>query len=50
MTIREVLGGNPLLLQELMVSTPAMTEALAKLLIEKGVITDAEFKRPKSFS
>jgi mannitol/fructose-specific phosphotransferase system IIA component (Ntr-type) len=31
-------------LQELMVSTLAMTDALAKLLIEKGVITDAEFK------
>jgi hypothetical protein len=27
-----------------MVSTLAMTDALAKLLIEKGVITDAEFK------
>lgn len=32
-------------LQELMVSTLAMTNALAKLLIEKGVITDAEFKK-----
>ena len=30
-------------LEELMVSTLAMTDALAKLLIEKGVITDAEF-------
>ena len=28
-----------------MVSTLAMTDALAKLLIEKGVITDAEFKQ-----
>jgi hypothetical protein len=27
-----------------MVSTLAMTDALAKLLIEKGVITDIEFK------
>ena len=27
-----------------MVSTLAMTDALSKLLIEKGVITDAEFK------
>ena len=27
-----------------MVSTLAMTDALAKLLIAKGVITDAEFK------
>ena len=31
--------------QELMVSTLAMIEALAKLLIEKGVITDAEFSQ-----
>jgi hypothetical protein len=31
-------------LEELMVSTLAMTDALAKLLIAKGVITDAEFK------
>ena len=31
-------------LEELMVSTLAMADALAKLLIEKGVITDAEFK------
>ena len=28
-----------------MVSTLAMTDALAKLLIEKGVITDTEFKQ-----
>jgi hypothetical protein len=28
-----------------MVSTLAMTDAVAKLLIEKGVITDAEFKQ-----
>ena len=28
-----------------MVSTLAMTGALAKLLIEKGIITDAEFKQ-----
>ncbi len=32
-------------LQELMVSNLAMTDALAKLMIAKGVITDAEFKR-----
>jgi hypothetical protein len=32
-------------LQELMVSTLAMTDALSKLLIEKGVITDDEFKK-----
>jgi hypothetical protein len=31
-------------LDELMVSTLAMTDALAKLLIAKGVITDEEFK------
>jgi hypothetical protein len=37
--------GKPASLQELMVSTLAMTDALAKLLIEKGVITDAEFKK-----
>jgi hypothetical protein len=32
-------------LEELMVSTLAMTDALAKLLIEKGIITDAEFEQ-----
>ena len=32
-------------LEELMVSTLAMTDALSKLLIEKGVITDDEFKK-----
>jgi hypothetical protein len=37
--------GKPVSLEELMVSTLAMTDALAKLLIEKGVITDAEFKQ-----
>ena len=31
-------------LEELLVSTLAMTDALAKLMIAKGVITDAEFK------
>ncbi len=31
-------------LQELMVSTLAMTDATVKLLIEKGVFTDTEFK------
>ena len=31
-------------LEELMVSTLAMTDALAKLMIAKGLITDAEFK------
>jgi hypothetical protein len=32
-------------LEELMASTLAMNAALTKLLIEKGVITDAEFKQ-----
>jgi hypothetical protein len=40
----ELNKGNPVTLQELMVSTLAMTDPLAKLLIEKGVITNAEFK------
>ena len=31
-------------LEELMVSTLAMTDALEKLLIAKGIITDDEFK------
>ena len=35
--------GKPVSLHELLVL--AMTDALAKLLIEKGVITDAEFKQ-----
>jgi hypothetical protein len=37
--------GKPVSLEELIVSTLAMTDALAKLLIDKGVITDAEFKQ-----
>ena len=37
--------GKSVSLEELMVSTLAMTDALTKLLIEKGVITDAEFKQ-----
>ena len=37
--------GKPVSLEELMVSTLAMTDALPKLLIEKGVITDAEFTK-----
>jgi mannitol/fructose-specific phosphotransferase system IIA component (Ntr-type) len=40
----ELEKGKTVSLEELMVSTLAMTDALAKLLIEKGVITDAEFK------
>jgi hypothetical protein len=35
-------------LTELMVSTLAMTDALSKLLIEKGIITDEEFKKKLS--
>ncbi len=41
----ELEQGKPVSLEELMVSTLAMTDALAKLLIEKGVIMDAEFKQ-----
>jgi hypothetical protein len=41
----ELEQGKPVSLEELMVSTLAMTDALAKLSIEKGVITDAEFKQ-----
>jgi hypothetical protein len=32
-------------LEELMVSTLAMTDAVVKLLIEKGIVTDEEFKK-----
>jgi hypothetical protein len=32
-------------LEELMVSTLAMTDALSKLLIEKGIISESEFKK-----
>jgi endonuclease YncB( thermonuclease family) len=35
-------------LQELIVATLSMTDALSKLLIEKGVITDEEFKQKLS--
>ena len=41
----ELERGKPVSLEELMVSTLAMTDALAKLLIQKGVITEAEFKQ-----
>jgi hypothetical protein len=37
--------GKRVSLEELMVSTLAIADARAKLLIEKGVITDAEFKQ-----
>ena len=43
--MEELNKDKPVSLEELMVSTLAMTDALAKLLIEKGVITDAEFKQ-----
>jgi hypothetical protein len=36
---------TPVSLQELMVSTLAMADAAVKLLIEKGIITEAEFKQ-----
>jgi hypothetical protein len=41
----ELEKGKPVSLEELMVYTLALTDARAKLLIEKGVITDAEFKQ-----
>ena len=41
----ELEKGKPVSLEELVVTTLAMTDALAKLPIEKGVITDAEFKQ-----
>lgn len=41
----ELVQRKPVSLEELMVSTLAMTDALAKLLIEKSVITDAEFRQ-----
>jgi hypothetical protein len=36
--------GGLLTLQELMVTALATADAVGKLLIEKGIITDAEFK------
>ena len=36
---------DPVSLTELIVSTLAMADAVTKLLIEKGVITEAEFKQ-----
>jgi hypothetical protein len=41
----ELENGKLVSLEELMVSTLAMIDALTKLLIEKGVITAAEFKQ-----
>ena len=40
--------GCTVTLQELMVSSLATSDALAKLLIEKGLITEAEFMRKLS--
>jgi hypothetical protein len=34
---------NPITLEELLISSLAQTDALAKLLIEKGLITRGEF-------
>ena len=39
---------KPVSLEELMVSTLAMTDALAKLLIAKGIITGEEFSQQLS--
>lgn len=36
---------KPVSLEELMISTLAMADAVTKLLIEKGIIIDAEFKQ-----
>ena len=41
----ELAKGKPVSLEELMVTTLAMADAVTKLLIEKGVITEAEFKQ-----
>jgi hypothetical protein len=41
----ELEQGKPVSLQELMVSSLATADALAKLLIEKGIITETEFKQ-----
>ena len=41
----ELEKGKPVSLEELMVSTLATTDALAKLLIEKGVISEGEFNK-----
>jgi hypothetical protein len=40
----ELEKGKSVSLEELMLATLAQTDALTKLLIEKGVITDIEFK------
>jgi hypothetical protein len=43
--VAELDKGKPVSLEELMVTTLAMADAVTKLLIEKCVITDAEFKK-----
>jgi hypothetical protein len=43
----ELEKGKPVSLEELMVSTLAMTDALTKLFIEKGLITQAEFSQKR---
>jgi hypothetical protein len=40
----EETNGEKISLEKLIVSTLATTDALAKLLIAKGIITDEEFK------
>ena len=40
----EEINGEKISLEELMVSTLATTDALAKLMIAMGIITDDEFK------
>jgi hypothetical protein len=39
---------TPVTIQELLVSSLASTDALAKLLIEKGIITEQEFSQKVS--
>jgi hypothetical protein len=41
----ELEQGKSVSLEELIVTTLAMADAVTKLLIEKGVITEAEFKQ-----
>jgi hypothetical protein len=43
-TMTEIDKGKTVTLEELVVSTLAMVDAVTKLLIEKGVISEAEFK------
>jgi hypothetical protein len=43
--MRDLDKTKPMSLEELMVSTLAMADAVTKLLIEKGIITEAEFTK-----